>query len=297
MQSILESGERVEFGIIDSFPLLSVEDAREVSLHPAHLITTANKSLLPAALIPFCSYQNQTTNLSQMSKEIPFPACSRFEPEILNGQLCYSLDVAKHTNLKTRPGEKHGLLLMIDSTGFMSQDVDNKVEIHLNTLGRFRGEGEGRYYLSALKKMTATKNFLELSDQLKGCRNEGYQECHERQYRLAVQQECECLPWRTLAKAPSKGTGEISSTKSDTNRYCLLDKYNCISNVTKERLDCNVSCTGLYTDLFHDTNNIHVVGRSNFLPLEEYKRYRINFVKSIKFDPTKEKLSKILNYH
>ena len=218
-------------------------------------------------------------NLSQISKDIPFPACSQFEPIILRGQLCYSLDVAKHTNLTTRSGKNHGLLLIVDPTVFLPQDIDLDVNIHFNTLEGATGKGGGRYYLSALKRMTATESFLKIADQSKGCRAEDYQKCQERQYRLAVEKQCGCVPW-TLAGVPWKGSHESS--------YCLLDKYNCTANITDDSLDCGLSCTGLYSDMNHGSD----FETDNFLPLEEYKRYRDNFVKNIMFDPDKEELSK-----
>ena len=83
-------------------------------MHPPNLFAK-NGYLRPNALIPFCAYQtrmigervNTPTNRS-------FVACSHFEPTILFGQLCYSLDVNKVAKKKSGVGRGNGLLLMID---------------------------------------------------------------------------------------------------------------------------------------------------------------------------------------
>ena len=248
-------------------------------------------SFLPAALIPYCSYQNQTNNLSQRSTDFGFPVCSKFEPTIWRGQLCYSLDLSKHANFTSKSGEENSLFLIVDPTGFLSQEGANKVKIHLDTLGQVTLEGEGKYYLSSLKQMTATKSFLELSDHLKGCSREGFEECQVGRFMSAVQKQCGCVPW-ALPNVPWKDIGDFSS-KPDTNSYCLLDKYNCTKNITMKSLNCNTGCTGLYTDVFYEKDNIGVDSSISLL-LEEYKTNRRHIAKNIKFDPRVENLSMIL---
>ena len=107
----------------------------------------------------------------------------------------------------------------------------------------------------------------------------------------AVQKQCGCVPW-ALANVPWKDIGDFSS-KPDTNSYCLLDKYNCTKNITMKSLNCNTGCTGLYTDIFYEKDNIGVDSSISLL-LEEYKTNRRHIAKNIKFDPRVENLSMIL---
>lgn len=39
------------------------EDMRELSLHPVHLIRDLQGNLPPSALVPFCFYQGDITNM------------------------------------------------------------------------------------------------------------------------------------------------------------------------------------------------------------------------------------------
>ena len=57
-------------------------------MHPPHLIGPDNKTL-PSALIPFCSYQSKT--LGKMIPGYDVLACDSFQPDVVNGRLCYSL--------------------------------------------------------------------------------------------------------------------------------------------------------------------------------------------------------------
>ena len=67
-----------------------------LSLHPIHLIPDKKGQLPPSALVPFCSYQGESNMLGQKRPELDnLTICDKFEPTILEGQLCYSIDVAK----------------------------------------------------------------------------------------------------------------------------------------------------------------------------------------------------------
>ena len=79
-------------GIIHLYFLGSFGTSNKVSFHLPHLIDSSG-SLTPAALIPFCAYQTNTTLLGQTRQDLPFTACSQFQPTILEGQRCYSLNL------------------------------------------------------------------------------------------------------------------------------------------------------------------------------------------------------------
>ena len=79
--------------------------------HRAHLIGK-NMTSAPSALIPFCAFKS---NLS-MGKPIlrhpnlSFPVCDSFEPDILEGQLCYTLKLKESSGM----GKTNGLMLLLD---------------------------------------------------------------------------------------------------------------------------------------------------------------------------------------
>ena len=69
---------------------------RELSLHPVHLTPDKEGNLPPSALVPFCSYQRNSSLLGQERPELDnLTICDKFKTTILDGQLCYSLDIAK----------------------------------------------------------------------------------------------------------------------------------------------------------------------------------------------------------
>ena len=72
--------------------------SRELSLHPVHLTPDEEGNLPPSALIPFSSYQGE---FSVLGRELPeldnITVCDKFQSTILEGQLCYTLNIAKLT--------------------------------------------------------------------------------------------------------------------------------------------------------------------------------------------------------
>ena len=159
-----------------------------MSLHPPHLVDT-HGSLIPAALIPFCAYQTNMTLLGRKTQGINFTACSQFQPTVLEGQLCYALNLTSIYTGKTREGKKGGLLILLDQGGQSSQDIQEdeidmedtldlessgvdagSARIYLNTMASFSGYSSGSYALTALKKMTGTDSFLNQTDEEKNCR-------------------------------------------------------------------------------------------------------------------------------
>ena len=197
------------------------DDINEVSLHPPHL-TDSTGSLTPAALIPFCAYQ--TNLLGQSRHDLPFIACDKFKPNLLDGQLCYSMDVGKQVTSKTQSGMKNGLLLVIDpglsnidSTKTKqnklniqtvnldpSQSDQGSARIYLNTLARFTDFRAGSYALSSLKWMKGTTAFINLSDDIKKCQVDTFEDCTAKRYLELVHDMCGCVPWTLKGILPFK---------------------------------------------------------------------------------------------
>ena len=129
--------------------------------------------------------------------------CDKFQSTILEGQLCYTLDIARVVKIAdnpTRSGKFNGLLLLLDPTPFDQSSIDKnargqvfKVVVH--TLAPYSTFGSGSYRMSTLKKMTGTANFKQLPDHQKKCLVHDRQECQARNYLEQIRKECRCLPW------------------------------------------------------------------------------------------------------
>ena len=188
-----------------------------MSLHPAHLIASSG-SLTPAALIPFCTYQTNMTLLGQTSPALNSVVCSRFQPTILEGQLCYVLNLTSIRTNRARAGQKAGLMIFLDQgntnggreksrDGINSKDeikdldLDDSEEdsysarIYFNTLASFTDTRSGSYAMSSLKKMTGTESFLAQTDEQKKCMIQTQEDCQAERYVEYVQKQCGCVPW------------------------------------------------------------------------------------------------------
>ena len=174
---------------------------REVPLQPVHLTPDKEDNLPPFALVPFCSYQGNSNLLGQERPELDnLTICDKFETIILEGQICFSLDIAKLEE-KTKSGKSNGLLLLLDPKPYQSDSIggskteDQSFQVFIHTLAQYSTFGAGSYGMSALKKMTVTKSFEKLPDQQKQCIVHNREECQTRRYLDQVQRECNCIPW------------------------------------------------------------------------------------------------------
>ena len=144
-----------------------------------------------------------------------FPVCTSFQPRVMDGQLCYSIDLVNATKQRSiKQGPSHGLTLFLDyneermkntNTGVeqlvnlvANMNEENKkkkqAKIHINTLEPFVGFGGGNYEMSAIKVMAATESFLGLPEDVRDCQTEyTLQECHLEHYRASAK-SCGCVP-------------------------------------------------------------------------------------------------------
>ena len=190
----------------------------EVSLNPPHLLDRKGEPT-PEALIPFCAYDGDMNITGQYIPGLDFPVCNKFRPSILDGQLCYTLDLKDILKGKvvTRPGRGFGLTLAIEQKEIAApkdeglKTLTNSLQsgqmyarmnvpklsssIHLNNLVKYTDFRAGLYKMSVLKRMTGTQGFLNLADVTKGCQNEEQMNCEKIKYLEEVQRKCGCLPW------------------------------------------------------------------------------------------------------
>ena len=173
-----------------------------MSLHPVHLTPDKDGNLPPSALVPFCSYQGNSSVLGQERPELGnLTVCDKFEQTILEGQLCYSLDIAK-LGMKTKSSKANGLFFLVDPTSFPqnatekdAETDDQSFKVYIHTLGQYTTFSPGSYGMSTLKRMTGTKSFKELPDHQKKCLVGKREECQTQKYLDQIQRECKCAPW------------------------------------------------------------------------------------------------------
>ena len=144
--------------------------------------------------------------------------CDKFEPTIFEGQLCYSLDVSKFGEKTTREGKKNGLILLLDPNPYLlnykdkikkvssANDLKN-FKINIRTLAQYTAYGPGLYAMSALKKMTGTKSFLQLPENQKRCQIHNREKCQTISFLDQVEKNCVCVPWSLMTN-----TGEQKVT-------------------------------------------------------------------------------------
>ena len=172
--------------IIDFYPFADSDGkkvSREMSLHPVHLTPDKEGNLPPSALVPFCSYQGNSSLIGQERPELgDLTVCDKFEPTILEGQLCYSLGISKLGEKTTKSGQANGLLLLLDPNPYR--------------LNKKNPVGFG------------TKSFEQLPTNQRNCLVHNREECQTRKYLDQVQNECKCSPW-PLETDP--GTNQVKS--------------------------------------------------------------------------------------
>ena len=65
-----------------------------LSTVPPHLVDGKGNSFR-SALIPFCAFDGNMSTLGQDIDGLDFPACNKFKPDIVDGRLCYTLELEK----------------------------------------------------------------------------------------------------------------------------------------------------------------------------------------------------------
>ena len=184
-------------------------------------------NLPPSALVPFCSYQGDTSLLGRELPEMDnVTVCDKFQPIILEGQLCYSLDIASLRVNSTKSGKSNGLLLIVDPEPYLLNQKDDPTtkgskrgnldfKVYVHTLAQYTTFGPGLLAMSALKKMTGTTSFSGLPDYEKKCVVHNREQCHTQAYLEQVMANCECIPW------PSKADQVVTIFNQSQNVFHL----------------------------------------------------------------------------
>ena len=142
---------------------------------------------------------------------ISFPICNAFKPTILEGQLCYKIQVNSTGGL----GSRNGLSLLLDFQHELSLQASSKQEwkhdqklfreldfgasgsldreaakVHIDTLSPFKGFGGGNYRMTVVKRMTAKDDFLKMPLNERNCKVELYENCKT----TNLLEICGCVP-------------------------------------------------------------------------------------------------------
>lgn len=183
----------------------------KLSLHPVHLIPDKEGNIPPSALIPFCSYQGDFSLLGHQLPELGnITTCDKFEPRVLDGQLCYTLDVTMLAKKQTRSGKTNGLFILLDPNPYSfdapetsredSTTKHQSFKVFIHTLAQHTSIGPGSYGMTALKKMTHTKSFEHLPGHQKKCLVHNREECQTKTYLDQVENDCKCIPWALVTR-------------------------------------------------------------------------------------------------
>ena len=168
-------------------------------------MTDSTGRMLPSALIPFCIYQNDDTPFGQAINKLSMTTCVDFQPIVLDGQLCYSLNMSKSGTKETKSGQNNGLLLYIDPTNLQ---IENKEEspfrIFIHTLSPQTLGGSGLYALNSLKRMTGTESFLDLPEHKKECQLDSTEDCLAEKLLAEIKRNCFCIPWHLTRSSKDK---------------------------------------------------------------------------------------------
>ena len=229
---------------------------------------------MPSAVIPFCSFGSVLKG-----KAIPnmsFPVCDLFDPVVLDGKLCFQMEMTKKMP-KENTVQGEGLTLIIDANieksvakemgkrvknnfkGFDLREVPVEtkklVGVNIGTLAPYLDYGPGNYILTSVKQMSATEGFLSMSKKKRECEKEKFESCQARLFQERVK-KCGCSP-QSLLPALQDQTQVVKTHHWLPNLFHLFQVPVC----SKVGLDCHqhdhqnsssschVACEGLYADV------------------------------------------------
>ena len=87
--------------------------------HPVHIVESSSGLPSPSAFIPFCELAGDPSLLGRRVGGFDVPVCDKFEPTVVEGQICYRLETDRYLKQLRREGggagkEREGLTLLLD---------------------------------------------------------------------------------------------------------------------------------------------------------------------------------------
>ena len=106
--------------------ILDTPFIQTITNHPVHIVDEKN-NYLPSAFIPFCSFAGNLSVMGARVSKFDLPVCDKFRPVIIEGQLCYQVDVNQFMNqIDRKKLMSHGLVFMMDYN-------NNRMGPHINS--------------------------------------------------------------------------------------------------------------------------------------------------------------------
>lgn len=93
---------------------LDDHEIQSIVSHPVH-IKDDHGHINPSSFIPFCSIGSNLSLLGEKIENFSQPVCTAFKPKMLEGQLCYQLDLQEIQNkVSFAKGDMNGLTFLMD---------------------------------------------------------------------------------------------------------------------------------------------------------------------------------------
>ena len=83
-----------------------------MSNHPVHIIDHQGTES-PSSFIPFCEFGGNMSAVGTAFHNFDIPICTKFAPRMIDGQMCYTVDV-NEVEVKSKEAIKHGLVFAMD---------------------------------------------------------------------------------------------------------------------------------------------------------------------------------------
>ena len=288
---------------------------QEVSNNPVHLITRSTAEPSPSSFIPFCAFAS--TMLGQKITNFSFPVCTHFTPTLMEDQLCYQLNISAIEGLpRSDLGQDKGLALLIDLGEKKEKSVTRPISFprlelpqqqHNNHLVTFHPDFEGNFQdrwsakliidmlkvrtffldksqtiaLNSLKRSVVTENFMALDVDIRKCNKDTKFDCRNSNFLKKAKEACKCKAFSTYPPTKEQVIGLQLSLILHLLQLdlCLPEQMTCLKRIN--RTNCLDACNGLFADV-RERNN--TAASSHFKAIvEEYVRYKQNYVENIEF--------------
>ena len=126
---------------------LDDHEIQSVVSHPVH-IKDEHGHITPSSFIPFCSIGSNMFLLGEEIEQFTHPVCTAFKPKMLEGQICYQLDLEEiEKQVSFKKGDMNGLTFFMDynedkaineqsKKGYDGSLPNDEAMIFVDTLGK-----------------------------------------------------------------------------------------------------------------------------------------------------------------
>ena len=121
----------------------------DTAKHPVHFVNKAGQKS-PSAFIPFCEFGGNMSQMGINIDEFDVPVCNSFQARIVNGQICYEVDLNRFSNTCNNAKE-----LELGFYFLMDYNEDRQVTRQSNLAQEDRISGLGANLLESHKNQHA----------------------------------------------------------------------------------------------------------------------------------------------